>query len=128
MERIRKYLLNDVEELESVVREINDWDGSLDWLEACENDEEFFDVFFANTLDAIRSVQDGNYNYSDDLVRLDGYGNLESFDRWEYEDELKDNIDDIIERLLSVYYEIDVREELEELIEEYLEEEEEEEE
>ena len=128
MERIREYLLNDVEELESVVREINDWDGSLDWLEACENDEEFFDVFFANTLDAIRSVQDGNYNYSDDLVRLDGYGNLESFDRWEYEDELKDNIDDIIERLLSVYYEIDVREELEELIEEYLEEEEEEEE
>ena len=128
MERIREYLLNDVEELEIIVKEINGWDGTLDWLEAYENDEEFFDVFFANTLDAIRSVQDGNYNYSDDLVRLDGYGNLESFDRWEYEDELKDNIDDIIERLLSVYYEIDVREELEELIEEYLEEEEEEEE
>ena len=128
MKKIREYLLNDVEELESVVREINDWDGSLDWLEACENDEEFFEVFFANTFDAIRSVQDGNYNYSDDFVRFDSYGNLESFDKWEYKEELKDNIDDIIEKLLSVYYEIDINEELTELIEEYLEEEEEEEE
>ena len=127
MERIRKYLLNDVEELDCVVREINGWDGTLDWLEAYENDEEFFDMYFSNTLEAVRSVCYGNYNYSDDLVRLDGYGNLKSFDRWEYENELKDNIDDIIERLLSVYYNIYIREELEELIIEYLEEEEEEE-
>ena len=126
MKKIREYLLNDVEELEVIVSEINGWDGSLDWLEAYENDEDFFDMYFSNTFDAIRSAQDGNYNYSDDLVRLDYYGNLVSFDRWEYEQELKDNIDDIIKRLLSVYYEIDIEEELTELIEEYLEEEEEE--
>ena len=126
MERIRKYLLNDVEELMCVVNEINAWDGSLDWLEAHENDEEFFDMFFANTMEAVRSVCYGSYNYSDDLVRFDGYGNLESFSRWEYEEELKDYIDDIMERLLSVYYEIDIEKELVELIEEYLEEEEEE--
>jgi hypothetical protein len=115
-----------VEELEIVVREINGWDGSLDWLEAYENDEEFFEMFFTNAFDAVRSAHYGNYNYSDDLVRFDGYGNLESFDKWEYEEELKDNIDDIIEKLLSIYYEIDINEELTELIEEYLEEEEEE--
>ena len=124
MKKIREYLLNDMDELDCIVREINGWDGSLDWLEAYENDEEFFDMFFANTMEAVRSVCYGNYNYSDDLVRLDGYGNLESFSRWEYEDELKDNIDDIIERLLSVYYQIDIDEELTELIVEYLEEEE----
>ena len=124
MKKIREYLLNDVEELEVIVSEINGWDGSLDWLEAHENDEDFFDIYFSNTIEAVRSVCYGNYNYSDDLVRFDGYGNLESFDRWEYEDELKDNIDDIIEKLLSVYYEIDIDEELKELIEEYLEEEE----
>ena len=124
MEKIREYLLNDMDELDYIIAEINGWDGSLDWLEAYENDEEFFDMFFANTMEAVRSVCYGNYNYSDDLVRLDGYGNLESFSRWEYEDELKDNIDDIIERLLSVYYQIDIDEELTELIVEYLEEEE----
>ena len=124
MKKIREYLLNDMDELDCIVREINGWDSSLDWLEAYENDEEFFDMFFANTMEAVRSVCYGNYNYSDDLVRLDGYGNLESFSRWEYEDELKDNIDDIIERLLSVYYQIDIDEELTELIVEYLEEEE----
>ena len=123
MKKIREYLLNDMDELDCIVREINGWDSSLDWLEAYENDEEFFDMFFANTMEAVRSVCYGNYNYSDDLVRFDGYGNLESFSRWEYEDELKDNIDDIIERLLSVYYQIDIDEELTELIEEYLEEE-----
>ena len=125
MKKIREYLLNDVEELEVIVSEINGWDGSLDWLEAHENDEDFFDIYFSNTIEAVRSVCYGNYNYSNDLVRFDSYGNLESFDRWEYEDELKDNIDDIIEKLLSVYYEIDIDEELKELIEEYLEEEEE---
>ena len=124
MKKIREYLLNDMDELDYIIAEINGWDGSLDWLEAYENDEEFFDMFFADTMEAVRSVCYGNYNYSDDLVRLDGYGNLESFSRWEYEDELKDNIDDIIERLLSVYYQIDIDEELTELIVEYLEEEE----
>ena len=124
MEKIREYLLNDVEELEVIVAEINGWDGSLDWLEAYENDGEFFDMFFDNAFEAVRSAHYGNYDYSDDLVRFDGYGNLESFSRWEYEDELKKYIDDIMERLLSVYYEVDIEEELVELIEEYLEEEE----
>ena len=124
MKKIREYLLNDMEELDSVVREINGWDGSLDWLEAHENDEEFFDMYFANTMEAVRSVCYGSYNCSDDFVRFDCYGNLESFDRWEYEEELRDYIDDIIERLLSVYYELYIDEELKELIEEYLEEEE----
>ena len=123
MKKIREYLLNDMDELDCIVREINGWDGSLDWLEAHENDEDFFDTYFDNTFEAIRSAHYGNYNYSDDLVRFNSYGKLDSFDRWEYEDELKDNIDDIIERLLSVYYQIDIDEELTELIEEYLEEE-----
>ena len=127
MKKIREYLLNDVEELMCIVSEINGWDGSLDWLEAHENDEDFFDIYFSNNpMEAVRSAHYGNYNYSDDLVRFDSYGNLKSFDRWEYEEELKDNIDDIIERLLLVYYEIYINEELTELIEEYLEEDEEE--
>ena len=123
MKKIREYLLNDMEELTYIVGEINGWDGSLDWLEAHENDEDFFDTYFDNAFEAVRSAHYGNYNYSDDLVRFDSYGNLKSFDRWEYEEELRDYIDDIIERLLSVYYQIDIEEELTELIEEYLEEE-----
>ena len=124
MKKIREYLLNDMDELDYIVKEINAWDSSLDWLEAYENDEEFFDMFFTNNpMEAVRSAHYGNYNYSDAFVRFNGYGNLESFNRWEYEEELKDYIDDIMERLLSVYYEIDIEEELVELIEEYLEEE-----
>ena len=129
MKKIREYLLNDMDELAYIAGEINGWDGSLDWLEVYENDEEFFDMFFPNNpMEAVRRAHYGNYDYSDTLVRFNDYGNLESLNRWEYEEGLKDYIDDIMERLLSVYYEIDIEEELNELIEEYLEEEEEEEE
>ena len=122
MKKIREYLLNEEEVLDCVVREINGWDGSLDWLEAHENDEEFFDTYFDNAMEAVRSAHYGRYNYSDYYVRFDAYGNLESFSRWEYVEELKYYVDDIIERLLSVYYGIYTNEKLTELIEEYLEE------
>jgi hypothetical protein len=52
------------------------------------NDEEFFNTFFdGKVLDAVRAVSYGEYNYNDNFVMFNGYGNLESFNR------IKDNID-----------------------------------
>jgi hypothetical protein len=48
--------------------------------EIFENEDEFFDIFFdGKVVDAIRSVCYGDYRYSDNLVKFNGYGNLESF-------------------------------------------------
>ena len=48
--------------------------------EVWPNDDEFFEVFFANkVLDAVRAVSYGDYNYSHDYVKFNGYGNLETF-------------------------------------------------
>ena len=65
------------------------------------------------------------------MVRFDCYGDIESLNRCEYEEELKGNIDEIIEELincyddLTYYYkELNISDELVALIEEYLEEEE----
>ena len=107
MENVKEFLLNDIELLKEIVAEINSWDSSLDYLEVFENNEEFFEMFFANRpMDAVRAVCYGDYSYSDDYVHFNGYGNLESCSNWEFEDELKENIDEIIERLIELQHHI----------------------
>ena len=48
--------------------------------EIFDNDKDFFLTFFENdTIGAVRAVSYGNYNYSHNYVKFNGYGNLESF-------------------------------------------------
>jgi|GEM_PF-605812 len=44
-----------------------------------DNDEDFFEEYFSTKDEAVRAVMYGDYNYSDDHVQFNGYGNLESF-------------------------------------------------
>ena len=120
---IREYLLNNEETLLEVVSELNSWNGCLENLDFWENDEEFFNTFFDNPMDAIRATYYGNYNYNDDYVKFNGYGNIDSYSEYERIEEIKDNIDDIVENLIEYYYNIYINEELENLILELLEEE-----
>ena len=123
---IREYLLNNEDVLLDVVSELNSWNGCLENLDFWENDEEFFNTFFDNPMEAIRATYYGNYNYNDDYVKFNGYGNIDSYSEYERIEEIKDNIDDIVENLVEYYYNIYINEELENLILELLEEEEEE--
>lgn len=119
MERLKNYLLENEETLKDIVQEINCWNGALDWLDYCENNEYFFNDYFKTTDDAVRAVCYGNYNYNDDYVRFNAYGNLESCDKWEYMEELKSYIDDIIDNLLDNYRNICITDDkIDELIEE----------
>ena len=122
---IREYLLNNVETLLDVVSELNSWNGCLENLDFWENDEDFFNTFFNNPMEAIRATYYGNYNYNDDYVKFNGYGNIDSYSEYERIEEIKDNIDDIVENLIEYYYNIYINEELENLILELLGEEEE---
>ena len=123
---IREYLLNNEETLLNVVSELNSWNGCLENLDFWENDEEFFNTFFDNPMEAIRATYYGDYNYNDDYVKFNGYGNIDSYSEYERIEEIKDNIDDIVENLVECYYNIYINEELENLILKLLEEEEEE--
>ena len=127
-EKIREYLLNNEETLLDVVSELNSWNGCLENLEFWENDEEFFNTFFDNPMEAIRATYYGDYNYNDEYVKFNGYGNIDSYSEYERIEEIKDNIDDIVDNLIECYYNIYINEELENLILELLEEDEEEEE
>ena len=126
-ENIKNYLLGNEEELRSIVQEINSYNGSLDNLNFYENDEDFFNTFFAdNPMEVARATFYGNYKYCDEFVRFNGYGNLESFDEYEAMKEIKSYIDDIVSNLLGCWEELDIDDQLVELLEEEEEEEEEE--
>lgn len=125
---IKEYLLNNEEILLEVVSELNSWNSCLENLDFWENDEEFFNTFFDNPMDAIRATYYGNYNYNDDYVKFNGYGNIDSYSEYERIEEIKDNIDDIVDNLVEYGYNIYINEELENLILELLEEDEDEEE
>jgi len=59
--------------------------GSKD--EIYGNDEDFFEAFFSgNVNEALRAAHFGEYNYLDDYVKFNGYGNLESFNFFTVED------------------------------------------
>ena len=119
-EEIKNYLLNHVNEIGDIITEINSIDGSLDFLEYWNNDEEFFNTFFYNNpTEAVRSSYYGDYNYCDEYVRFNGYGNLESFNDYDLEKEDKDYIDDITKSFLEHYQQISIcDDELIKLIEE----------
>ena len=124
-EKIREYLLNNEETLLDVVSELNSWNGCLENLEFWENDEEFFNTFFDNPMEAIRATYYGDYNYNDEYIKFNGYGNIDSYSEYERIEEIKDSIDDIVDNLIEYYYNIYIDEELGDLLLELLEEEEE---
>lgn len=129
MEKVEAYLLNNMEELKDVVREVNSWNSGLDHLDYQYNDEEFFNAYFeGKPMEAVGAAVYGDYVYTDDYVKFDGYGNLVSVSEYDMEEELKDNIDEIMDVLESEYPNLTLSDELTALIHKEMEEEEEEEE
>ena len=101
---IKNYLLNHINVIDEIVNDINCLDGSLDFLEYWNNDEEFFNTFFFNNpMEAVRSSFYGDYKFCDEYVKFNGYGNLESFNDYDLEKEYKNYIEDIVNSLLEHY-------------------------
>jgi len=63
------------------------------------NDANFFaDYFDGNVLEAVRAVSYGDYNYTHDWVKFNGYGNLETMDRIDTDD-LVDSVEVMAEEI-----------------------------
>lgn len=115
---LKEYLLENIDELKEVVGEINCWDGSLDYLDYQENDEQFFkDYFYKNPEEAVRATYYGSYEYMDDYVHFNAYGNLDSCSEYEYEEELKSYIDEIIDRIKEEKENLELSEIIKDLLE-----------
>ena len=126
LSRVEELLDDNLEIAHNMVREINFWNGQLKWLDVWENDEDFFNCMYENKImEAVRATCSGDYDYNDDYVRINAYGNLESLCQWELDCEVVESIRDIARAILENYENIDVNKEIEEIVEEYFEEEEE---
>ena len=102
-EKIREYLLNNEETLLRVVGDLNSYNGCLDNLDFWLNDGDFFSCCFENPIDAVRATYYGDYNYNDDYIKINAYGNIDSYTKEEKNEEIKDNIDDIVYCLIEYY-------------------------
>ncbi len=81
------------------------------------NDEEFFQTFFDGRLmEAIRAISYGEYNYSHEYVKFNGYANLISFNNPDEEIDISEIAEDILE--VPEDYNIEFEEEDEEETEE----------
>ena len=106
------------EELLNLAQDIESYNGALEGWRI--NDKEFFDCYFdGDTLGAVRAVCYGTYNYSDDYVKFDAYGNLESGNQWDVQEDILLEEDTILDEILENHHELDVPKSLMDLIEEY---------
>lgn len=78
-EYLEDYVLNELSdnELLPIYNELLDKLGYCD-SRIFDNDEEFLNGMFSNPNDAVAAVCYGNYKYTDEFVKFDGYGNLKS--------------------------------------------------
>lgn len=98
VERLNDY--NDADLL-FICREANSYDGSFDDLWAFDAE----DVgVYVNTDDAygfMCRIVFGNVENVNDMLRFNAYGNLESVNEWDLEDEARDQIDEIADWLMD---------------------------
>lgn len=117
-EEVKAYLLENEEELRQAVHEVNSWNGDLEEFVWMENDEYFFDTYFeGKPNEAVRAVCFGDYNYNDEYVQFDGYGNLKTANEYTIVKEMREDVDHITKTVIEHAYDIDLSNELMEIIE-----------
>ena len=111
-------IINDMNEAE-LIQLNNEYCEAVNYRdnEIYDNDEYFFATYFENdTIGAVRAVSYGNYNYSHNYVKFNGYGNLESFSYFSTND-LCENVETMAEYIadnLQDFTQFDNIEEIEE--------------
>ena len=91
------------EELQEMLYDCISYDGSFEDLDYRENDEDFFENYFRTKDEVARAICYGDYNYMDDFVRFNAYGNLESASKYQVEEEIENYREEIIEHYLGLY-------------------------
>jgi len=113
----------ETEDLMSIVSDINSYDGYFDDIQWWENDEDFFNTYYADDImGAVRAVCYGEYTFTDEYVKINAYGNLETTNY--IQDELEGYVDDIVDHLIENWDEfkdtINITADTKAMIEEYV--------
>ena len=115
--KIRIYFNTNKTELFEIVSQINSYDSSLQHLEFLYMEDLDMYLDGLTPTDIANKIFFGDFNPNHEYFRFNGYENLESFDEWELNKELFDNIDEIIERIIDLKDEIELPKEIEDILE-----------
>lgn len=91
---LKELVFNEIKDNEIDLNSYNEWLLENNYYddEIFYNDEDFFNTFFYNNpMEAARATFYGDYRFSDEFVRFNAYGNLDSAD---YLDDLMDMRED----------------------------------
>lgn len=121
VEKMERYLEENIEEARDIASQVNGWDGSLEDLYVYDMYEfdAIIDSMELGAMELIDKVQYGNFNTNDDYFKFDGLDNLISYQEWEYEELVKENISEIVERFIELAGHVYADAEMEALIEAY---------
>ena len=123
-EAIYTWLEENVEERLEICRNINSYDGSMDWADSWDLEEI---ASFTDSYELARAIIYGNVTNVNENVRYNGYGNLENVSDYDLEKESENYISEIIDFIESNGFSYLCCDELEEIYNENEEEEEEQE-
>lgn len=103
IEEINGFNSNEIVDLNNIYCDENGYDDSRLY----SNDEDFFEMSFGNkVMDAVRAVTYGEYNYTHDWVKFNGYGNLESMN-YVGVDDLPESVETIAEYVAENFRDFD---------------------
>ena len=92
-----------------MVSDVYGYNGHLEDFYWCYHDEDFYDIYFRDKQEIARAVYyASNYNYTDDYVRFNVYGNLETCCEYERDCELRDYVEEILDEWYELYLGDDV--------------------
>ena len=92
-----------VEDLKEMSLSINSYDNRLDNLDYEYNDEEFFSTYYnGNPYELARAISYGSYEFTDEYVKIDVYGNLESISESTFNDLVEEYKEEIITEYLDI--------------------------
>lgn len=97
-----------IDDLKEMLLSINSYDNRLDNLDYEYNDEEFFSTYYnGNPYEVARAINYGSYNYNDEYVKINVYGNLESISEYTFNDLIEDYKEEILTEYLNIIEEDD---------------------
>lgn len=102
-EDLIEYLKDNTDTLRDMVSEVNSYNGELEDYIWYDNDEYFYEDYFSSKDEVARAVFYGanDYNYNDNYVRFDAYGNLETTNY--IEDDMINGAEEILDAFLELY-------------------------
>lgn len=92
-----------VDDLKEMLLSINSYDNRLDNLDYQENSEDFFSTFYSsNPYELARAISYGDYNFNDEYVKINVYGNLESISEYKFDNLIEEYKEEIITEYLDI--------------------------